>query len=170
MWVHQRVYVQCILLGSAKACAFQGRGPPTSVFTRGGRSPMTRLGSWGCGARRATASGVTESVRSGPTVLLAKQPGYGRTGDDKGMGICNYTNESCWCCNCRFGQVHESCYLPVLLGGGDSVCGMRVRMCACPVCWEDGSHSVPRVWRDAWCRGVGLFTSVSCRPHVPETF
>lgn len=45
---------------------------------------MLCLGSWGCGARRATGPGVAESVRSGPTVLLAKRTDFGRTEMIKG--------------------------------------------------------------------------------------
>lgn len=60
----------------------------------GWEKPTTCLGSWGCGARRATAFGVAESVRSGPDRVTSEAAGLRKEGDDKGMGICNYTNES----------------------------------------------------------------------------
>lgn len=62
MWVHQRGYVQCILLGSARR-AHSGRGPSTSVFRRGDHDRTVS----GCVVR------VLRPARSGPTVLLAKQ-------------------------------------------------------------------------------------------------
>jgi hypothetical protein len=57
--------------------------------------------SWLTGPRcasRPLRPGAAEVERSGTTtVLLAKQTGYGTKGLLKGWGICNYTNESCWC-------------------------------------------------------------------------
>lgn len=128
---------------------------------------MTCLGSWGCGARRATGLGVAESVRSGPTVLLAKQTGFGRTEMIKGWASVIIPTSLAGVEIAGSVKFINSCSSSVPCGGGDAV---WVRgECACPVCWEDGSHSVSRVWRDAWCRGVGfVYFPSRCRPHVPE--
>lgn len=151
---NQRVYVQCILLGSAKACAsFQGRGPPTSVSTyEGGDSPWPVLARVGRGARRAhCAPGAAEVVRSRHNgSVISKADGYGRKGLLKGWASVIIPTRVLLVFELQI----RSKFMTVVLVPDEcvgGVAGLLGGMASHPVCPRE------RAWHDAWCKGGGWF-------------
>lgn len=119
---------------------------------------MTCLGSWGCGARRATGLGVAESVRSGPTVLLAKQTGFGRTEMIKGWASVIIPTSLAGVEIAGSVKFINSCSLSVPWGGGDAVWAreiVRVQFVG-----KMGLTRFPECGATRGAGGSGLFTSL----------
>lgn len=127
---------------------------------------MTCLGSWGCGARRATGLGVAESVRSGPNVLLAKQTGFGRTEMIKGWASVIIPTSLAGVEIAGSVKFISSCSSSVPCGGGDP---MWVRECM--RVHFVGKMGLTRFPECGATRGAGVgfvYFPSRCRPHVPE--
>lgn len=126
---------------------------------------MTCLGSWGRGARRASAPGAAEvgTVRHDDSVI-SKADGYGMKGLLKGWASVIIPTSLAGGVEIADSVKFTTAVLFPCVVGNDAVWvgGCMILCVACPVCWGDGSHPVSKecVWHDAWCRGgwAGLFT------------
>lgn len=108
---------------------------------------MTCLGSWGRGARRASAPGAAEvgTVRHDDSVL-SKADGYGMKGLLKGWASVIIPTSLAGGVEIADSVKFTTAVLFPCVVGNDAVWvgGCMILCVACPVCWGDGSHPVSK--------------------------